>query len=102
MKDWVAMSDVDRKQKEQEGMAAWHAWMDQYKDKIIDGSPLSKTTRVDMQGTSEVRNEMGAWTLVHADSREEAAQMFLSHPHFMIFPGDRVEVMECLPIPQAQ
>ena len=32
----------------------------------------------------------------------DAAKLFLNHPHFMIFPGDRVEVMECLPIPGLQ
>jgi hypothetical protein len=25
--------------------------------------------------------------------------MFVGHPHFTIFPGDGVEVMEVLPIP---
>jgi hypothetical protein len=25
--------------------------------------------------------------------------MFENHPHFTIFPGDSVEIMECLPIP---
>jgi hypothetical protein len=28
-----------------------------------------------------------------------AARMFEMHPHFAIFPGDSVEIMECLPIP---
>jgi hypothetical protein len=25
--------------------------------------------------------------------------MFEGHPHFTIFPGESIEVMECLPIP---
>jgi hypothetical protein len=28
-----------------------------------------------------------------------AAKLFEGHPHFTIFPGDGVEVMEVLPIP---
>ncbi len=28
-----------------------------------------------------------------------AARMFADHPHFAIFPGDSVEIMECLPLP---
>ena len=28
-----------------------------------------------------------------------AAKMFEGHPHFTIFPGDSVEIMECLPLP---
>lgn len=27
-------------------------------------------------------------------------EIFLNHPHFMMFPGDSIEVMECLPIPR--
>ena len=45
---------------------------------------------------------MGAWALVKANSQEEAAKQFLNLPHFMIFPGERVEVMECLPILEMQ
>ena len=37
-----------------------------------------------------------------ANSQEEAAKLFLNLPHFMIFPGERVEVMECLPILEMQ
>ena len=32
---------------------------------------------------------------------EAAVKLFEGHPHFTIFPGDSVEVMECLPIPGA-
>jgi hypothetical protein len=39
--------------------------------------------------------------IVQADSHEAAARLFEKHPHFMIFPGDSVEVMECLPMPGA-
>lgn len=64
------------------------------------GSPLGKTKRVDKNGISETRNELGAWTIVEAESHEAAAKLFLNHPHFMIFPGESVEVMECLPMPK--
>jgi len=39
--------------------------------------------------------------VVKATSQHDAAKLFLKHPH-LIFPGDRVEVMECLPIPGMQ
>ena len=83
-----------------EGIEAWHKWVADHKDAIAEmGSPLGKTKRTDKNGVSDTRNELGAWTVVKANSQEEAAKLFLNHPHFMIFPGDRVEVMECLPIP---
>jgi len=39
---------------------------------------------------------------VQADSHAAAAKLFESHPHFAIFPGERVEIMPVLPIPGAQ
>jgi hypothetical protein len=42
---------------------------------------------------------MTGYVIVQAESHEAAARMFENHPHFTIFPGDSVEIMECLPIP---
>lgn len=95
-----ALPEAERKSRESEGMKAWMQWaVDHQKDTVSGGSPLGKTKKVDKSGVSDIRNEMGAWMVVQAESQEEAAKMFENHPHFMIFPGDRVEVMECLPMP---
>jgi hypothetical protein len=88
------------KKKMQEGMVAWGKWVGDHKDAIVnDGSPLGKTKKVSAEGISDIRNEMGAWIVVQAESHDAAAKMFEGHPHYMIFPGDRIEVMECLPMP---
>ena len=42
---------------------------------------------------------MTAYTVVAAESHQDAATMFMDHPHFTIFPGEAIEVMECMPIP---
>lgn len=91
---------AEAKQKMQEGMMAWGKWIEDHKASIVnDGSPLGKTKKVDKGGVSDTRNDMGAWIVVKAELHEEAAKMFEGHPHFSVFPGDRVEVMECLPMP---
>lgn len=100
MAAWQAMSDPERKAKEQEGMAAWGGWMVKHKDAIVgEGGPLGKTKRVSTGGVTDVSNNMGAFVVVHADSHEAAAKMFENHPHFTIFPGEAIEVMPVLPIP---
>ena len=48
---------------------------------------------------ADTRNNLAGYVIVQAPSHEAAAKMFENHPHFMIFPGDSVEIMECLPIP---
>ena len=82
-------------------MTAWKTWVDDNAGAIVDlGGPLSRTTRVGTDGITEIRNNLAAFTIVQASSREEAARLFLNHPHFAIFAGEAVEVMELLPVPQ--
>jgi hypothetical protein len=100
MAKWKAMDEAKRKQLEKAGMEAWQKWVSTNEKAIVDGgSPLGKTKRVTAKGVSDTRNEMAVYTIVEAESHEAAAKLFLNHPHFMIFPGDAIEVMECLPMP---
>ncbi|WP_295803664.1 hypothetical protein [uncultured Microbulbifer sp.] len=100
MKGWEDLSEDQRQQRIQEGMAAWGGWMEKHSDILVaEGGPLGKTKRIDSSGISDVRNNMTGYVIVKAESHEDAAKLFENHPHFAIFPGDCVEVMECMPIP---
>ncbi len=97
---WKQGDEAARKEKEMVGMKAWMKWATDNNDSIVEvGSPLGKTKMVNKKGISDFRNELGAYTVVQAESHDDAAKLFLNHPHFTEFPGDRVEVMECLQIP---
>jgi hypothetical protein len=97
---WKLMDEAKRKQQETAGKEAWGKWVKTNEKAIVDsGSPVGKTKRVSAKGISDIRNEIGAYTVVQAESHEAAAKLFENHPHFMIFPGEAVEVMECLPMP---
>ncbi len=99
--EWKALDEKTRKEKEKAGMEAWGKWFTDNAKSIVDqGSPLGKTKRIDKNGISDTKNELGAWTVVEAESYDDAAKLFLNHPHFTHFPGERVEIMECLPIPK--
>jgi len=65
------------------------------------GGPLGKTKKVSQAGIEDVSNDMGAFTVVRADSHQAAAKLFEQHPHFTIFPGEAIEIMPVLPIPGA-
>jgi hypothetical protein len=83
------------------GGKAWEQWGNDHQKAIVEmGGPLSKTKRVGPDGISDIRNLVAAFTVVEAETQEDAAKMFLNHPHFSIFPGDSVEIMEILPIPK--
>ena len=102
MKAWMVLSEPERRAKEQEGMAAWKAWVEKHSSAVSTmGGPLGKTKKVTERGIQDVSNEIGAFMVVRAESHEAAARLFENHPHFTIFPGESVEIMPVLPIPNA-
>ena len=80
------------KEREKAGMDGWMTWVRENEASIVElGSPLGKTKRMNAKGISDTQNQMTAYTIVQAESHEAAAELFASHPHFMIFPGDFVK-----------
>lgn len=99
---WDALPESDRRAKEREGMAAWKAWVERHQNAIVAmGGPLGKTKKASERGIDDTSNNLAAFTVVRAESHEAAAKLFAGHPHFAIFPGDSVEIMPVLPIPNA-
>jgi len=98
--EWNKLDEATREQRIAAGMKAWGDWMTTHRDAIVaEGGPLGKTKRASAAGISDTRNDMSGYVTVRAESHAAAAQMFEHHPHFAIFPGDSVEIMEILPIP---
>ena len=80
------------------GMEAWMHWMTAHKGSIVDGgAPLGKTRRVDAKGAKDMKNGIGGYSVVQADSHDAAAKMFSKdHPHLQM-PGTWVEIVEIMP-----
>jgi len=97
---WKQLDEKRRKQRDASGFKAWMEWGTANSAAIVDmGTPLGKTKRASPEGISDLKNNMAAYVIVQAESHEAAARLFENHPHFTIFPGDSVEIMECLPLP---
>jgi hypothetical protein len=97
---WNALTEQERQERTQAGIRAWHAWMQSNENRIVvSGGPIGKTKRVSAGGLENAQNNICGYVVVAAESHEAAAKLFESHPHFAIFPGEAVEVMECLPVP---
>ena len=100
MKAWMALPEAERRAKEQQGIAAWKAWVEKYHAAVAAmGGPLGKTKQVTPNGIADISNQMGGFMVVRADSHAAAAKLFENHPHFTIFPGEGVEIMPVMPIP---
>lgn len=97
---WNALSETEREARTRAGMQGWHQWMAANQARIaFAGGPLGKTRQVSTAGIADARNNLCGYVVVRAESHDEAARMFENHPHFAIFPGEAVEVLECLPTP---
>jgi hypothetical protein len=98
---WSKLDDEKRKELDAAGVGAWMQWGTAHAAAIVDqGSPLGKTKRASPEGITDIKNSMTGYVIVQAESHEAAARLFENHPHFTIFPGDSVEIMECLPLPE--
>jgi len=99
---WDSLNAAERNKREAAGIEAWMNWGKKNSAAIVDhGTPLGKTKRASPHGISDIKNAMTAYVIVRAESHAAAAKLFEDHPHFSIFPGDSVEIMECLPLPDA-
>jgi len=97
---WNELDEAKRRELEDAGLKAWMEWGAANAAAIVDqGSPLGKTKRAAPEGLSDIKNVMTGYAVVQAESHDAAAKLFEGHPHFTIFPGDSVEIMECLPLP---
>lgn len=95
------MDEGQRQQREAAGLKAWMDWGVAHAAAIVEqGAPLGKTKRAAAEGLTDIKNSMVGYVIVQAESHEAAAQLFERHPHFTLFPGDSVEIMECLPLPE--
>jgi hypothetical protein len=93
---WKQLDPETQQARMQNGMLARQEWAAKYKNQIIfEGASLSDTTKVvNSQGVHDIPSQMGAFVVVQANSHDEAAKMFVDHPHFNMFPGDGVEILE--------
>ena len=98
--EFEKMKQSSSPDRQKEGMEAWKKWMNDNKASIVEGgAPLGKTKRVDSNGASNTKNEIGGYSVVQAESHDSAAKMFgKEHPHLQV-PGAWIEIVEIMPMP---
>ncbi len=81
------------------GMEAWMTWSKKSASAIVDmGAPLGKSLRVTEGATAPITNDLGGYSLLQAESKEELAATMKGHPHFMMGDGF-IEIIEVMPVP---
>lgn len=96
MQKMMASTSAEERKK---SMGAWEAWMKKNMASFADhGGPAGKTKRVAASGVTDIKNDIGGYSIVQAESYEAAAALFRDNPH-LTMPGATVEVMEIMPMP---
>jgi hypothetical protein len=90
---WMKKPEQERKSEETRMMEAWEKWMSANASKLTDkGAGAGKPKVVSSSGVKDARNDIMMYQIVRANSADEAAKMFVDHPHLGI-PQATIEVM---------
>src|SRR6185503_7835285 len=67
------------------GMDAWNTWAKSAQSTIVDmGGPVGKTVKVTKGAVSPTTNDIGGFTIMQGESKEQVAEKLKNHPHFMM------------------
>ncbi|MFG1916750.1 hypothetical protein [Micromonospora sp. NPDC048898] len=87
-------------QRQTEFLHAWAAWAQANEKAIVDpGAPLNAKKLITARGVEDFTDALTAYTIVEADSHDEAVQILAGHPHLGLFAGNSIAVLECPPPP---
>jgi len=98
--EWKQTPADQRKAAEQKMQSEWKQWLGKNKKMFADmGAAAGKTKRVTPKGVGDWRNDVMLYSVVQAESHEEAAKAFVNHPHLQI-PASSIEVVELHSMPE--
>ncbi len=91
IENWMKNSTPEQRDA---GMAEWANWFKENAKQVADiGAPLGKTKQVLPSGIiSDVKNSLTGYSIIQAESHDDAAKIFQNHPHFKI-PESSIEVL---------
>jgi hypothetical protein len=79
------------------GMATWMEWAGRNREAIVElGSPLGGGAHVADGAVTEGDSDVSGYSIVQADSKDDAVEQLKDHPHLRM-PGDTsTDVLEAL------
>jgi len=84
----------------QKGMEPWMKWAEKVGNGMVDlGTPLGNGQKVTKKDVSPSTKEVVGYTILQANSMDDAVEMLKGHPHLDWVEGCSVEVHEALPLP---
>src|SRR5260370_35362102 len=78
-------------EQQKKGMEAWMKWMNENKTSLVDGgAPLGKTKRVDSNGASTTKNEIGGDVGQQAEKHGAGPQRIIKDTSYVQVAAGRV------------
>jgi hypothetical protein len=90
--DWMKLPEDERQAQEVAMQAQWNDWLSHHKNVVLETAGVGKPKRITALGVKDTRNDIMMFSFIEAASLDEAAEIFVGHPHFGI-PGGWIEVM---------
>ncbi len=76
------------------------AWGKKAHGSIVDmGAPLGKSLKVTKSGSAQSSNDLGGFSVLQGETKEQIAEALKGHPHFMMGPEATIEIIEFMPMP---
>ena len=96
--DMTAMAAAMTPEEREKGMEAWMAWAKGIGDGLVDmGAPLSNGQLLHPDGTSRASGtDVAGFSIVQAESTEEAKKLLVGHPHLAWNAACSIEVYETM------
>lgn len=99
-KEAVEMTQNMTPEQMKAGMQEWFDWMEEVKDHLVDpGSILSNGLNVSSSENTQSSKDVNGYSILQAESLDDAAGLVKDHPHLNWAPGCEVELYEVMPMP---
>jgi len=95
--NWMSTPEEERKTLEAKMKTEWDEWVEKNAAMVKETFGAGKVKRATPEGLSDGRNDVMMYSIVEAESHEEAAKIFENHPHLQI-PEATIEIMAANPI----
>lgn len=98
--EFMAQMANSTPEQREEGMKQWMAWAEKCGEHMVDlGAPLSGGVKLNTDGSSEKSSrEVCGYTVLQADTMDDAVQLLQGHPHLAWQDGCQIEVHESMPM----
>lgn len=98
---WMKKAPEERKEAEETMQKDWQRWANEHASLLKETAGIGKVKCATTGTVTDTRNDIMLFSIVEAESHEEAADIFKNHPHLGI-PDSTIEIMPITPISEMQ